>query len=139
MKKETAGIPKDTSRPSSDDCIKPPHKPELCLTFFEEAGPAGIFKISAYKAYGEMSLPTTISELGHIHGIRIDRELRPHTHQHGGKTHFMWYWLPDLEEATKAVELINQFRQARGAGPLSESTTERLLSAFPVSDPMGVA
>lgn len=110
-----------------------PNKHELCLYELIKAGPVGINKIgSPVIAYGETCLPTTISELGIERGINIKREKRPHIHRHGGKTTFTQYILPHINEATKALVLINKLRKARGVEPIPIEEEEALLSAFSI-------
>jgi len=116
---------------------KPPGKHELALMDLLEAGTTGISKLTELPSYGETSLPTTISELCCKRGFHLKRELRGHTHRHGGKTHFTWYWLADRGEACQAANLINKLRQQRGADPISELLAEKLVHALPLPDELG--
>lgn len=119
---------------NKSDITPIPTKHELCIVELLKAGPNGIHKIGKPQySYGETCLPTTISELGRKRGLIIHRERRNHEHRSGGSTFFTWYWFPDREAATEALELMNKFRIKRQAAALSEEAAECLLSQFPES------
>ncbi|MBB3170163.1 hypothetical protein [Simiduia aestuariiviva] len=106
-----------------------PSKHELALIDLLEAGTTGISKLTELPSYGETALPTTISELGRDRGLIIHRERRPHTHRHGGKTSFTWYWLADQRQAKKAVHLVAHL-SAMPPEQVRENY-QRYIAAFP--------
>lgn len=84
--------------------VKTPKK-IIALSFLVE-GP--LIQLEAFQLYGETCLHSTISELCHKHDLVFERSREPHTHRHGGKTHFTRYRLSDKSQAT-AKALISSY------------------------------
>ncbi|WP_372741025.1 hypothetical protein [Neptunomonas sp.] len=67
----------------------------------------GMNQLETLRIYGETCLHSTVSDLANKHGSGLIRQDEPHTHQHGGKTHFRRFWLKpeQLDRALKHIKL----------------------------------
>lgn len=66
--------------------------------------------LEAMSLYGETALHSTISDLAHDHGLVFDRQMEPHQHRNGGRTHFMRYTLNDGSRES-AEALVNRYME----------------------------
>lgn len=81
-----------------------PLKRHVLLRLLLERGKTGINKFEALDLYGETALTTSISELGLLDGMVIERKLEPRPRRTGKTVHFTRYWLsPSSYEAAKAI------------------------------------
>lgn len=99
--------------------ILPPYKLELCLELLLQAGSAGITQPNAYCAYHDSCLHSTISALHNCHDVKIMRRPDKSTVIHRRQKPFCRYWLMDANQHHKALNLLNYYRQKRGAEPLA--------------------
>lgn len=73
----------------------------ICLEHLLARQADGLNELDALKLYGETCLHSTISTLSNNHGISFNRKLEPHKHRNRDTTHFMRYWLDDVNRAIK--------------------------------------
>jgi hypothetical protein len=120
MKKDAAIETNDLISLNKKETIKNPipHKEELCLWLFLRVDTSGAFQLEASNDYGESCLHSSVSTLQNRRGINLARQPIPHTHRHGGKTHFTRYWLMDDVAKQRAVSRLNYLRSKRGLGKL---------------------
>lgn len=71
-----------------------------------------LITLEAMSLYGGTALHSTISDLTHDHGLVFDRQMEPHQHRNGGKTHFMRYTLSDGSREA-AESLVKRYKRAR--------------------------
>ncbi|UZE95890.1 hypothetical protein [Alkalimarinus alittae] len=73
----------------------------ICLKHFIEKQAEGLNELDALRLYNETCLHSTVSYLTNKRNMKFRRKLQPHNHKGGGKTHFMRYWLADVDQAIK--------------------------------------
>lgn len=73
----------------------------ICLQYFLARQADGLNELDALRLYNETCLHSTVSTLSNKHGISFKRKFEPHKHRNGGTTHFMRYWLEDVNRAVK--------------------------------------
>ena len=124
--------------------IKAPSKMEKCLLEFLKRGTEGIHTLdvqihnkhhadnqSSVGAFWTSCLNSDVSYLKNEKGIAIARKTEQYKSKDGHVSNFKRYWLPDRDEARKALILTNHYRRKRKAAPLTQKEFAFYLTNFP--------
>jgi hypothetical protein len=95
--------------------MKAPTKLELSLLEFLDRESFGMFALEALNSYGDTCLNSTVSTLSNIHSIEFDRIVQLHQSQRGPIVRFTRYTIKNDEERNKAITLLENLREKRGA------------------------
>ena len=115
-------------------------KPKYIITLkqFVERLEQGMNQLEALSNYGETCLHSTVSDLANKHGYEFIRQDEPHTHQHGGKTHFRRYWLKQelVDRARKHIHLHEKAPTATNETGLNNHSKNNDLSKCNPKQPL---
>lgn len=123
--------------------IKHPSKQEAFLSALLAVGYGGIRQLECSNIDG-ISVPfngsivsfysdclnSDVSNVRNYKDIAIKDERDPYQSPRGHKADYKRYWLPNFNEAKKALSLVNRLRKKRGEEPISAENEWLILHVF---------
>ncbi|MDO6617440.1 hypothetical protein [Shewanella sp. 6_MG-2023] len=123
--------------------IKTPSKQEAFLSALLAVGYAGLRQVECSNREGVKfpfnggsirfysdCLHSDVSNLRNNKGIALKGVPDPYQSPYGHKASYLRYWLPNFNEAKKAVSLVNRLRKKRGEEPISAENEWLILHVF---------